>query len=583
MNKKHFYSSVILLLFLAIGIQPAFAIIYLSLDGWSDPDVGTWDLPTKTGTLTTDVYEMIQISSSGTSTDYLVLDGSGHTVSWVSGPHDQGVYIQEKSYVTIKDLNVQNFDNGIYLVGGSYNTFIGNTVSGSVYGSGILISKSNNMFCTHNTLTDNNVFGNKYGIQLYQSTNNTVTNNTASGNTLYAIFLHLSRYNTLTGNTAENSTSGIGFYLLKDSSNNDLRNNNSLNNITGIQLQGSSYNTVTGNTVSSNSWGIRIRAYDGETSIENQVYNNNFENTTEQQAEVYKEGTGNIDGNVFNLAFPIGGNYWSDWRTPDNDANGVVDLPYVFTGGQDKYPWTEQYGWLNPPPTNQPPIADAGPDQIVEQDSSAGASVTLDGSGSSDPDDDPLTYSWTWDGGSASGISPTVVLPLGTTTITLVVNDGTVDSEPDTVDITVESAESPEAEAIEPIIAVIEGMDPEDAETEMEKAVTELNKAIDEFNNDRIDKALNKIAKAVKQLMKAQKEGANTQGVIDELVALVQGIAEEAIEDAIDTVGADNLHHVVKAQEHYDKACDEKLAGKYDRAIKEFKKAYREAMKALGE
>jgi len=48
-----------------------------------------------------------------------------------------------------------------------------------------------------------------------------------------------------------------------------------------------------------------------------------------------------------------------------------------------------------------------------------------------------LTYSWTWDGGSTAGVSPAIVLPRGTTIITLVVNDGTVDSEPDQVSITV--------------------------------------------------------------------------------------------------------------------------------------------------
>jgi len=55
-----------------------------------------------------------------------------------------------------------------------------------------------------------------------------------------------------------------------------------------------------------------------------------------------------------------------------------------------------------------------------------------------------LTYSWTWEGGSATGVSPIVTLPLGTTTVTLVVNDGSVDSDPDTVDITVEDTTPPE-------------------------------------------------------------------------------------------------------------------------------------------
>jgi hypothetical protein len=97
---------------------------------------------------------------------------------------------------------------------------------------------------------------------------------------------------------------------------------------------------------------------------------------------------------------------------------------------------------------NMPPVADAGPDQTVEQDSHAGAGVTLDGSGSSDPDGDPLTYAWTWAGGSASGVTPTITLPLGTTTITLVVNDGTLDSDPDTVDITVEDTTPPTINSI---------------------------------------------------------------------------------------------------------------------------------------
>jgi len=88
---------------------------------------------------------------------------------------------------------------------------------------------------------------------------------------------------------------------------------------------------------------------------------------------------------------------------------------------------------------NRPPVADAGSDRIV-YGGPAGtttAQVALDGSGSYDPDGDPLTYTWTWDGNIAYGVSPTVELPVGTTTITLVVNDGELDSDPDTVDITV--------------------------------------------------------------------------------------------------------------------------------------------------
>ncbi len=70
--------------------------------------------------------------------------------------------------------------------------------------------------------------------------------------------------------------------------------------------------------------------------------------------------------------------------------------------------------------------------------------MTLDGSASSDPNSDPLTYAWSWDGGTASGVNPTAFLPLGITTVTLIVNDGTVDSAPDTVEITVQDTTPPE-------------------------------------------------------------------------------------------------------------------------------------------
>ena len=73
---------------------------------------------------------------------------------------------------------------------------------------------------------------------------------------------------------------------------------------------------------------------------------------------------------------------------------------------------------------NVPPVADAGPDQTVEQTSPEGAEVTLDGSASADQYDDVLTYNWTWVNGSAYGVSPTVTLPPGETNVTLTVDDG---------------------------------------------------------------------------------------------------------------------------------------------------------------
>ena len=106
---------------------------------------------------------------------------------------------------------------------------------------------------------------------------------------------------------------------------------------------------------------------------------------------------------------------------------------------------------IAPPPPNQPPVADAGPDQTVEQASYQGTDVTLDGSGSYDPDEDPITYLWTWEGGSSTQVGPTVTVQLGTTTFTLVVNDGVLDSKPDTVDITVVDTTAPVVRCVESV------------------------------------------------------------------------------------------------------------------------------------
>jgi len=91
-------------------------------------------------------------------------------------------------------------------------------------------------------------------------------------------------------------------------------------------------------------------------------------------------------GNIFNLDKPIGGNFWSDWTTPDDDGDGFVDYPYVFTGGQDNLPWAIPDGWAN-----KPPVADAGENiQIL----STGQAYTVLQGTATDPDGDSLEYRW---------------------------------------------------------------------------------------------------------------------------------------------------------------------------------------------
>ena len=100
--------------------------------------------------------------------------------------------------------------------------------------------------------------------------------------------------------------------------------------------------------------------------------------------------------------------------------------------------------------TNTPPVADAGEDQVVIEEHT----VYLDGSGSYDPDGLPLTYHWSGPSGivfsDSTAVDPSFIAPLvdedTVFTISLIVFDGELYSDPDYVDITVLNSVPPTAD-----------------------------------------------------------------------------------------------------------------------------------------
>ena len=117
------------------------------------------------------------------------------------------------------------------------------------------------------------------------------------------------------------------------------------------------------------------------------------------------------------------------WELDNFSVSGTDNAPFLSNAPEDGI-------------CNEAPTADAGPDQTVD----SGASVTLDGSGSSDPEGDPLTFLWTQVAGPTVTLTgddtdaPTfdapVVMDDTVLTFSLTVDD-TVNSDMDMVDITV--------------------------------------------------------------------------------------------------------------------------------------------------
>ena len=134
-------------------------------------------------------------------------------------------------------------------------------------------------------------------------------------------------------------------------------------------------------------------------------------------------------------------------------------------------------------------------------------------------------------------------------------------------------------EFIEEQIALLEDIENSEAEDEINDAIEHLNKAIEALKKELTRCAFNKIRYAVEDLMEAQDEdGADTQDVINNLVDLVQCVVDQAINDAIESLGEDDLC-IVEAREYYESALSKITDGEYDEAIIEFKKAYSALMK----
>ncbi|MGB8980903.1 MAG: PxKF domain-containing protein [Anaerolineales bacterium] len=446
--------------------QPSTYYLYDNATGGDcSTSLGTWSSTTKTCTLTGNVNDAIFIQNDG-----ITLDGAGYQIS-ASGNY--AVYSYGFNGVTIKNLDVSVSTYGIQVGYGNNITVTNNTVSGSggvyypIYAYGV-----SNLSITDNTITDFLYYGIYSDNSCYYSLcgNVTIDQNTISSSSTsgyYGILTYEFDDNGSTVDVITNNTISNLYYggILTQYDNNNTISDNTISNILygpGIYMFAGSNNAIQGNTISNSSGGVQIDGYfysqdywyygthyvssQDYSSTNNTVYQNNFVNTStpihlanwgytynfdyRPGTDYYGSYTYDTDvnvGNVFNLAAPDGGNYYSQYDESTEGCNNTnsdtfCDSPFIGSGGAvDNLPWTTEVG------SNQPPTAGAGGPYLGDE----GAAIAMSSAGASDPDvADILTYSWSVDSAlcsfdSASTLQPNLTCTdNGSYTATLEVSDG---------------------------------------------------------------------------------------------------------------------------------------------------------------
>lgn len=236
------------------------------------------------------------------------------------------IYIKIDGSVDPQDAPISSVDNIVYTFNDDIYDFIvverdnividgaGFTLQGNGTGRGVDLTDRSNV-----TVQNMKIKAFELGIWLFQSSDNKVLRNTITNNT-YGVWI-FAVGNTLSDNIiTHNSDSGVVIDI--NSSNNTISGNNITNNNRGVWL---------------------ILAFD------NKFYHNNFIDNT-QHVHILVS----MYANVWNNAYPSGGNYWSAFGGMDvrsgayqnvTGSDGICDTLYIIDGyNQDNYPLI---GWFS--------------------------------------------------------------------------------------------------------------------------------------------------------------------------------------------------------------------------------------------
>jgi parallel beta-helix repeat protein len=284
--------------------------------------------------------------------DNMTLDGMGNAIQGIGTYNWQhagfGIAMNTRANVTIENIEVESFFQGIAIYSSTNIGLIANSVNGSAY-NGIAFFDSSNSCVVGNNVTNHW----NYGIVLERCPDNTVTENNMTSNG-GAIMLDsnspgsglFTTNNFVARNTMAYQNFGVSIFEPETSNNTIVFNDITKSYLDGIRLIAGSENVIAANNITESGilhpWPVGAGInFNSAYPASNIIYHNNFINKI--QVLNHYAATSIWDG-----GYPCGGNYWSDYNGTDfyhgvyqneTGSDGIGDATFVIdSANQDNYP-----------------------------------------------------------------------------------------------------------------------------------------------------------------------------------------------------------------------------------------------------
>jgi parallel beta-helix repeat protein len=251
----------------------ASGIIYIRANGMIEPKeapISSFD--NITYTLTGNINDLIVVER-----DSILVDGAGYTVQGTG--KGKGISLDGRRNVTIQNVEIIAFNNGIYLCRSSNNRICRNRVTANTY-IGISLSKSSNNSIVENNITASNC----YGIYVDDSLNNNITENVF---TKVGLFVADSYGNLVEGNVvngkplvylekvSDYAVADAGQVVLVNCDNVSVENLSLTETTLGLELWKTKNCEIASNSITNNWYGIRLIESLNNSIVENSIMASN--------------------------------------------------------------------------------------------------------------------------------------------------------------------------------------------------------------------------------------------------------------------------------------------------------------------